>query len=259
MAIGRVYAEGRERLTALVEGLSEDEAATPVPGCPGWSVHDVLAHVTGVCTDVLDGNIAGVATVPWTAAQVGARRDRKLTEILDEWRDAGPQVEAFADNFPGRVGPQWVLDLTTHEYDVRAALGRPGGRDSEGVRIGIDFLVTVGLHSTVTAHGLAPLEVRAGAQSWVVGAGGPALGSSPEEIAAAAGERVAAVLMGADPEPPGDPTGILEVDRFELFRALAGRRSAAQIRRYAWSVGPDPYVAAFPFGPFTLSPTDVDE
>jgi hypothetical protein len=53
--------------------------------------------------------------------------------------------------------------------------------------------------------------------------------------------------------------GTLDAPAFELFRALTGRRSQAQIRRFAWTVVPDPYMAAFQFGPFTTSPVDIDE
>ena len=46
---------------------------------------------------------------------------------------------------------------------------------------------------------------------------------------------------------------------FELFRALTGRRSSAQIRRYDWTCDPEPYLPAFDYGPFTKSPTDIEE
>ena len=84
MSIGALYADGRGRISDLVSGLGE-EAAAPVPACPQWSVHDVVAHLTGVCADILAGNIAGVATDPWTDAQVCARRDRSVEEVLAEW------------------------------------------------------------------------------------------------------------------------------------------------------------------------------
>src|SRR5437763_14762213 len=90
------------------------------------------------CADVLAGNIEGVATQPWTAAQVAQRRHKSLSEILEEWSEVAPQVEAMASNFPMRVDEQWVLDLTTHEQDVRGALAAPGARDAAGVMVGVD-------------------------------------------------------------------------------------------------------------------------
>src|SRR5882672_10104423 len=98
--VAALYAEGRARVTGLVEGLSDEDAKAPVPTCPQWSVHDVLAHVTGVCADVLSGNIGGVASDSWTDAQVAARRAHSMKQIVDEWNEIAPQVESFANHFP---------------------------------------------------------------------------------------------------------------------------------------------------------------
>src|SRR5690349_1912685 len=96
---GPVYAEGRRRVSALVRDLPPERADLPVPGCPQWRVKDVVSHLTGICADVLAGNIEGVATDPWTAAQVDARRDRSIAEIVAEWDEIAPQVEAIAAQF----------------------------------------------------------------------------------------------------------------------------------------------------------------
>src|SRR3954468_2500593 len=73
--IGAVYAEGRERISEIVTALEPDQQRTAVPGCPEWTVHDVVAHLSGVCADILAGNLEGVATDPWTAEQVRGRRE----------------------------------------------------------------------------------------------------------------------------------------------------------------------------------------
>ena len=225
MSIGALYADGRGRISDLVSGLGK-EAAAPVPACPEWSVHDVVAHLTGVCADILGGNLDGVATDPWTAAQVEVRRHRTIDEVVAEWSELAPQVEAMADNF-GPAGNQLVADLTTHEHDIRGALSRPGARQSEGVMVATEFVVASGLDSALRAHELPPLEVRAGEQSWVVGG--------------------------------TEPSGRLEGPAFELMRALTGRRSRRQICALGWTVDPAPYLPAFQFGPFTTSPTDLEE
>jgi hypothetical protein len=184
---------------------------------------------------------------------VDARKQRSFGEILAEWDDVGPQVAAFADDFPGRLGSQFIADVTVHEHDLRGALGRAGARDSDGVRIGADFLVNVFLHPGVTSLGLGPLETRAGERTWVVGTGDPPTGDI--------GEASRAALMSTEviPEPTRSPAGTLEVDEFELFRALTGRRSAAQIRRFDWSVDADPYLPVFGLGPFTIRSEDLVE
>ena len=52
---------------------------------------------------------------------------------------------------------------------------------------------------------------------------------------------------------------MLEATPFELLHALTGRRSRAQIRSLGWSIDPEPYLDTFTFGPFTPSPTDIEE
>lgn len=225
--MGPVYAEGRVRLTDLVASEDPEGRTAPVPGCPNWAVRDVIAHVTGICSDVLSGNLEGITTEPWTAAQVEQRREKPLPEILAEWSEVAPQVEAMAPHFPGRVAEQWVLDLTTHEQDIRGALSCPGGRDAAGVLVGADFAATEGLAASIAGRGLPALRVKAGDQEWVLGEGAPA----------------------ASVEGPA----------FELFRAMTGRRSERQIRSLKWDGDVDLFVPAFEFGPFTLPAADLVE
>ena len=48
----------------------------------------------------------------------------------------------------------------------------------------------------------------------------------------------------------GAPGATLSGDRFEIFRALAGRRSAAQMLAMDWEGDPTPYVELVPaYGP----------
>ena len=225
--IGAIYAEGRARLTELMASADPETVMTPVPGCPAWAVRDVIAHVTGVCTDVLAGNVDGVATEPWTARQVAERKDRSVPEILEEWAAVAPQVEAIAPRFPARTDEQWVLDLTTHEHDVRGALGAPGGRDAAGLMVGLDFAVTMGLSASIRARHLPALLVRAGDREWIAG--------------------------------DGDPAASLHGSPFDLFRAMTGRRSAGQLRAAQWEGDADVFVPAFEFGPFTFAAADIQE
>ena len=224
---GSIYAEGRTRVTELVMAEEPEGATAPVRGCPQWAVRDVIAHVTGVCADVLSGNIEGVATDPWTAAQVASRKDTPLAEILAEWSTVAPQVEAMAMHFPARVDEQWILDLTTHEHDIRGALSSPGERDSAGVRVGLDFAVTMGLAASIEGRRLPALRVVAGRDEWVVG--------------------------------DGEPAASVEGSPFDVFRAMTGRRSANQIRALDWDGDADVFVPAFGYGPFTLPETDLVE
>jgi uncharacterized protein (TIGR03083 family) len=224
--IAAAYSSGRARISALVEGLDAQEASTLVPACPAWRVKDVVAHVTGICADVLAGNLEGVTTEPWTAAQVDARRHLPVAAIVAEWREVGAQVEAIIPSFPSEPAAMMVGDLATHEHDVRGALSKPGARDSAAVAIGLDFTVPRFLAAGAD-RGLAALRVLAGDSEWVTN------GTPPETT--------------------------LSADRFELLRALTGRRSASQLRGLDWDGDPEPHLAAFTWGPFTVAATDVVE
>ncbi len=128
MQIARRYLVAQRSFVDLVEGLTDDEWATPVPCTPGWTVHDVLSHLAGVTIDVAEGNVEGAATEPWTAVQVDRWRTTPRSDLIATWNEQiGPvaeAIEAFGEFRP-------PIDCHTHEHDVRHALGRPGNRDSE--------------------------------------------------------------------------------------------------------------------------------
>jgi hypothetical protein len=86
-----------------------------------------------------------------------------------------------------------------------------------------------------------------------VGTDGPPAGE-PEAV-------ISAALASAEPEPAPDhnPVGTVAADPFELFRALTGRRSATQIRRFEWTLDPEPYLSMFHLWPFTLRGTNLEE
>jgi uncharacterized protein (TIGR03083 family) len=263
--MGKLYAQGRGRITELVSDLNEEQAGARVPTCPRWTVRDVVAHVTGVCADILAGNVVGVATDPWTDAQVQARKERSLAELVAEWSELAPQVEAIAQFFPGRVATQWMFDLTSHEHDVRLGLGRPGARDAEAIKVSAQFLIDVGLRSSVATRGLPPIEVQTDLGAWIVGTDEPRaaeLEDADEAKLRLAGDRQSGdVLAGADPIAPEGvlPVGRVSLPAFELVRAVGGRRSFDQIRAWDWTIDPEPYLPAFQFGPFTMSATDIAE
>jgi uncharacterized protein (TIGR03083 family) len=221
--VGEAYVGCRTRIAALVGALDEQRAASTVPTCPKWSVHDVVAHVTGVVSDALAGRLEGVATDPWTAAQVEARRTRTISEMLTEWDVQAPQFESLLDTI-GDPGRQAVGDVVTHEHDIRAALREPGARASDGVSIGLGFLAPV-LTASAGARGIA-LRVRT--------TDGSVFGDHDADV----------TLTG---------------DGFELLRAITGRRSVAQLLAMKWEGDAEAVVPAFTFGPFRPAAQPIDE
>src|SRR5947209_3979434 len=153
-ALETLYEQTRSRITALVVPLGRAAASTPLPACPAWSVHDVVAHMTVACSDILSGNIQGAATDSWTAAQVDARRATPLEELVAEWDEVGPKYAAIIDDFPGQYRRQAIGDVAVHEQDIRGALGRRGARDALAVEVSTDFLITAIVDPGARALGL---------------------------------------------------------------------------------------------------------
>jgi uncharacterized protein (TIGR03083 family) len=198
-----LYRETRERLGARVAGLDE---------CPGWDVRAVLSHLTGIVADLQDGRLDGVGTDEWTAAQVSARRDLPMAVIVDEWNEKAPALEDQLATWPEDVAGQLVSDATSHELDVRGALGDHDARDTEGIRYTFERYAGR-LGTRVTEAGLPAVRIVGGDQTVVAG--------------------------------DGDAEVTVRGPAFELVRALAGRRSAAQIRALDWDGDCGPYLPVF--------------
>ncbi|MCO5331462.1 MAG: hypothetical protein M9961_15425 [Ilumatobacteraceae bacterium] len=155
--LGALYRAARERISAIVtaDGVDPDRI---VPATPAWSVHDLVAHITGVAADATSGNMAGAPGEAWTAAQVERGRDRSIAEMVEEWGATGPGIEAFLSGPGGEMAGAAVMDIHTHEADVRHALGLP-------FEVPADFLAWAGpqmregLAEQVSAAGLPAVEV----------------------------------------------------------------------------------------------------
>ena len=116
-----IYRDARCRLTDLYSGLGDHQLRTPVPATPGWTAHDLLAHLAGGAADVLAGRLDGAPGDEWTARHVAERRGRPAAALLAEWAHAAPAVEA---TLPAEhTGPNLAADATCHEADLHEALG----------------------------------------------------------------------------------------------------------------------------------------
>ena len=196
--IGVFYGAARKRLTALVSQDGVD-LQKMVPATPAWRVHDVIAHLTGVATDVINRNTEGAPSPAWTGAQVARGRDRSLAELLADWEKFGTQFQQFLSSPAGAPAGNAVMDVHSHETDVRTAFG---------------------MHTELPADFLA----------WSMG-------------------RIRDGFHKALAEA-GLPAVSITVSDAELFRARLGRRTAAEVCAYDWSLDPQPYLDTFfIFGP----------
>ncbi len=220
--LSQLYGDSRARLIALVTGLDERSLAAPVPACPGWRVRDVVAHLTAVGEDVLEGRLTGPPTEEQSAAQVARYEGHPFPELLAHWDELAPSFAATIDGF--EVWPA-VLDVATHEQDVRGALGATGARDADVVRLGSDRLLT-------WMRPPVPLRVVVEDGVYDLGLDGVADGDGDEAI-------------------------VLRTTRFEAFRWRLGRRSRRQLAELEWTGDPSPVLDDLVvFGP---AATDVNE
>ena len=230
-APSEAYRDTRERLTELLEGVDDRRARTDVPSTPEWTVKDVMAHLLGLVCDWLDGRTNNYGTEEWTAAQVEARRDWPLDRVLEEWSTRAPDLEARMDDpvehgFPDYMPFLAVRDAVMHEHDIRGALDLPGGQDSSGVELGMKVSVG-GVRRRHAETSLGPLVIReTDGRDWPIGT--------------------------------GDPVASLAAPRFDLFRALGGRRSRDQVLGFDWTGDSTAYVDHLISGGFSWATQDLD-
>jgi uncharacterized protein (TIGR03083 family) len=205
---GEHYRAQRARLTQLVGGFDEQQLSTPVPSCPGWTVHALLSHLTGVTADLTAGRIEGAGSPPWTAKQIADRQGVPLADLLAEWAECGPKVEESLDLF-GAAGWRLVYDITMHEDDAREALGLPPGSSPTHDTVLDGLAQRAG--QKITEAALPALRLTTTGQEWVLG--------------------------------EGEPAATLSVpDRGELQRVLGGRRSHEAMRALDWAGDAEPYL-----------------
>jgi uncharacterized protein (TIGR03083 family) len=215
------YRALHDRVVALVGGLDEAALAPLVPATPEWSVHDVVAHLVGVTSDVVAGRVEGAGTDPWTAVQVGDRLDASLAELLAEWEGNLEPLGAIVDALPPEITGQIVFDAATHEHDLRHALGEPGEQASDAVGV---------------------------AYWWICQA---SAGRVAEALTVET--EVGRIAFGS-----GAPVTRLRAPRFEVLRAVTGRRSLAQIAAFDWDPEPRPDLLVVS-PPFTARADDLVE
>ena len=219
-ALSALYGQTQTRVVAMVVELDVSQLEAPVPACPGWRVHDVVGHMVAVGEDVLEGRLTGPPSDEQTAAQVARYADRPMAELLSRWGELTPQFGEAIDAFD--VWPA-VLDVATHEQDIRGALGAPGARETEVVRLGSDRLLT-------WMQPPVPFRVEVEDETYDLGPDGGAA---------------------------GDTTIVLRTGRFEALRWRMGRRSRSQLAGLDWGGDPAPVLDHLVvFGP---SPLDIAE
>ncbi|MDL5157362.1 maleylpyruvate isomerase family mycothiol-dependent enzyme [Actinomycetospora termitidis] len=203
------WSRAQERVIALLDGATEEQADRRVPACPDWTVRDLFSHMVGLGSDVVAGDEPDDHNEAWTQRQVEARRDHTVAQLIEEWRATAEPLREWMRQH----GPRPLGDVIIHEQDLRGALGVPGGKDSAGVAAIRDrFAPRVGA------------RLPAGTTLGLVGPGWS---------------------WASDGGEPERADVVLHADEFELHRAALARRSAAQIRSWTTKGDVEPVLDAF--------------
>lgn len=211
------------RVVDIARDLGEEEAARTVPACPQWTVKDLVAHMVGVGADALDQTTDESLSEQWTQQHVEQREAADLSTVVEEWSGLAPRIAELIGQADEEAAANLVVDVSTHEQDLRGAVGRPGARDSEAMQLGATAFAGM-FGDKVRAAGLAPVTLESdGPDGWSYLAGGPQDGQPGWEGGTNAAIGVRAPL-------------------FELHRGLSGRRSQAQVRGWEWTDDPGPYL-----------------
>jgi len=217
------YLAVRDRVAGVVAGHGRE----PVPACPGWTVRDVVAHLAGLCEDWVEARLQDYGSETWTDAQLARFVALDVDEILNRWDVAAERFALLEDDPVMGPPARWAFgDAVTHEADLRGAL-TAGRTPDDAVALALKGAISR-WRQLLGEAGTPTLLVRTvDARDWWIGQ---------------ADDRHAVVV---------------ETSAYELFRALAGRRSADQVRRWKWSVPPDPYIeAGLPY-PFHWASADL--
>lgn len=226
----QTYRETRERMIAVARAVGDERGrAEFCPACPEWSWADVMAHMAGVADDILNQNMEGVTTDPWTQAQIDKRASASMTEICDEWEAHGAELDPLIAMVGADIDPRFLFDQWTHEQDLRPATGEPGGQESWAL-------------SRILRFGLENVTERLDEQ------GAPAIELVIDGPGGSRWHGVGGV---------GEPAGSLHLSAFEFFRFASGRRSEAQARAYDWPGDPTPWLASMPI--WGLADTDITD
>lgn len=195
----------RESHQAICDLITSDNEHLPVPACPGWTLHDLLAHVTGAMQDFVSGNTEGAPGSEWTAGHIERFRETRIEAIQSAWRasldQAGPVFR--------RMGDQLLPDIVTHEFDVRGALGNTEARDAGRLAASVQVMAAWG-DTYYRNASIPPIQIR--------------INGKPIDMGEGSGQLTATM------------------DAFEASRILTGRRSVAQIRALDWSAEPTPWL-----------------
>src|SRR5688572_14191475 len=221
-----VFEDTRMSIRHLLESRPPEDLDRSVPATPGWRVRDVVAHLVGDVEGIIRGDFpreffrsfgdpdAIVSLNEWTTGHVSEREGRSLQELFKEWDEvADPLLRMMRGEQPWPDGVTTfadvvlITDLGVHQQDLYGAFGIQRDQESPPVKIGVSGYSAT-LDMRLRSDSVGAIGFEAPGKSWTAGG--------------------------------DEPDATVRASRFELFRALSGRRSLEQLRALDWEGDPEP-------------------
>jgi uncharacterized protein (TIGR03083 family) len=213
---------------ALQDAVTETGPDVAVPSCPGWTVADLVEHLTSLLRWVRESVARGVTTNPdarvtpvprpdWPDALDGLRRE--LTGTIETLDALDPEFPAWTWPAQAKKAGFWqrrmAHEVSVHRWDAELAAGRPTPIETklaaDGVNEVLDTWLPAGRRSGSTEmHGVVHLVATDASYEWFVrlrGAGVALLDTGT-------------ILDTDDHHPRAEATGTAS----ELLLTLMGRR-----------------------------------
>ena len=217
------------RVTDLVRAAAQASLDEIVPACPDWTARQVVAHLAGVATDWVAGHFDDYGSDAWAGAQTARFEGWAVDDVLGAWSAAASQFAELGPSPMGGTPAMWAFgDAVVHEADLRPVLA-PGTRvPRDAMALGLKAAVAR-WRGELGSAGVPPLDMVANdMRTWRVG----------------------------DPDAAAQT---VTTTGYELFRALFGRRSRAQVEAWDWSGDPAVYLDVDLPYPFRWAATAVED
>ena len=224
---------------ALQEAVAAAGPDAAVPGCPGWTIADLVEHLTSLLHWVRASAPRGVVDRPaeravpqprpgWAAALDGLRRE--LTGTIETLDALDPDLPAWTWPTQARKAGFWqrrmAHEISVHRWDAEAATGRATPIETklaaDGVNEVLDTWLPAGRRQGPTdLHGVVHLTATDASYEWFVRLRGPGVALLD----------TGTILDSDDHHPRAEATATAS----ELLLALLGR-----VRPEILSISGDP-------------------
>ena len=239
------YQQTTQAVVDLGRSCSDADFDLPT-ACPGWTVKDQVSHVVGLESWLHTGDVPKVEVPDYAHIRgeagrfieksVELRRRMVGQKVVDELETvAARRVAALSEPGvtletvvrgpwgPAPVGESLrrrILDIWTHEQDIRQALGRPGNLDSGGAAVFMDLLFAALPRLVAKEAGIEPGNVV------IIDSTGPVMGRAGVWVEPGEEGKARGIPLFSGIAHDGDPHDVFTTITLStdcLTRRAAGR------------------------------------